>query len=99
MMRRCLHCHQHFTPADLSKDVSKKIEADRRSSGLEGFLFRCYVCPACGQENLFVDLHPLDGETPDDFRSRRHALETTIRQSPKAGVQVTLTEKWAGLAH
>jgi hypothetical protein len=95
MMRACLHCHQPFTASDLSKFVSKEIEAERKSYGVQGILFRCYVCTACGQENLFVDLHPLEGETPDEFRRRRDDLETTLRQEPPAGVQVAVMEKVA----
>jgi hypothetical protein len=93
MMRECLTCHRPFTPSDLSKDVSKEIEAERKSWGLQGFLFRCYVCPACGQENLFLDIHPLEGESAAEFGHRKDELEATIRQSSPVGVQVALIEK------
>jgi hypothetical protein len=96
MMRSCLHCHQPFTSADLSKHVSKEIEAERKSHGVHGILFRCYVCTACGQENLFVDIHSLEGETPAELRRRRDELATTIGQAHTAGVCVAVMEKYAG---
>ena len=93
MMRECLHCHQRFAPGDLSREVSKEIEAERKSCGLGGILFRCYECTHCGRENLFVDVHPLQGESPNAFKRRRSELERAIRQSPREGVAVTLMEK------
>jgi hypothetical protein len=93
MTRECLQCHQRFTPHDLSKDISKKIEAERKSCGVEGILFRCYVCPSCGRENLFIDLHALEGESTRQYKERRHNLEITVKRSPKAGVRVGVTDK------
>lgn len=93
MMRECVHCHQKFLPVDLAKEVSKEIEHDRKAAGVQGVLFRCYMCSHCGQENLFVDLHPIPGETPEEFHCRRDDLEATIRQSPQAGVEVAVTVK------
>jgi hypothetical protein len=93
MIRECLYCRQRFTPSDLAKRVSRKIEAERKSSGLRGFLFRCYVCSRCGQENLFVEFHPLQGETTYDLNRRRDDLEATIKQSRQGGVLVTLVER------
>ena len=95
MMRECLHCAHAFTPSDLSKYVSKEIEAARKSSGVRGVLFRCYVCPVCGQESLFVDLHQLDGETVAQFKRRRAELERTIRQVPSMGAQIGVMERLA----
>ena len=92
-MRECLQCGHPFTASDLSRYVSKEIEAERKSSGVEGVLFRCYVCPECGQENLFLDVHHLDGETPAEFKHRRDELERTIRQVPPTGVQIGVMER------
>jgi hypothetical protein len=82
-----------LTGQDLAKCVSKYIESERKSWGVDGILFRCYVCPACGQESLFVDLHPLEGETPEAFRRRRDELEETIRQAPHGGVHIALVDR------
>lgn len=92
-MRECLNCHKPFSPVDLAKDVSKDIEAERKAQGVRGVLFRCYTCSHCGHENLFVDLHPLEGETSEEFKRRRDELEATIRQSAPSGVDVALIEK------
>jgi len=96
MIRECLNCHTPFGPADLSKDVSKDIEAERKAQGVQGVLFRCYTCSLCGHENLFVDLHPLEGEAPEDFKRRRDELQSTIRLSPQLEVDVALIEKRHG---
>jgi hypothetical protein len=93
MMRECLHCHRPFLPTDLDKDISREIEGNRKSSGISGILFRCYACSHCGKENLFVDLHPLDGETPDELKHRRDELDGLIRQSPQPGVRIALVER------
>ena len=93
MMRTCLSCLAAFTPSDLSKEVSKGIEAERKSQGVHGVLFRCYVCARCGHENLFVDLHSLEGESAEDFKRRRDALEATIRESAHPGVDIAMVEK------
>jgi hypothetical protein len=92
MIRECLNCHKPFSPADLSKDVSKGIESDRKAQGVQGVLFRCYACSHCDHENLFVDLHPLEGETQEDFKRRRDELEATIRLSPQSEVEVALID-------
>jgi hypothetical protein len=93
MMRQCLHCRQPLHPGDLAKDVSKEIEAKRKASGVSGILFRCYVCSHCGKENLFVDLHPLEEETLDEFKHRRDELEATIRQSLQPGLRIALVDR------
>jgi len=93
MMRECLSCHAPFTPADLAKDVSKGIETERKALGVQGVLFRCYLCSRCGHENLFVDLHPLPGESHEDFKRRRDELEATIREAPHPGVDVAMVQK------
>ena len=93
MKRACLHCKKRFTPSDLEKGVSKQIEAERKSCRLQGILFRCYVCSSCGQENLFVDLHPLKGETPEEFLLRSDELTSTVRLSRPLGVPVGVTAK------
>ena len=92
MIRECLNCHKPFSPADLSKDVSKGIESDRKAQGVQGVLFRCYACSHCDHENLFVNLHPLEGETQEDFKRRRDELEATIRLSPQSEVEVALID-------
>ena len=93
MMRECKHCHKLFTPRELCKDVSKEIESERKASGVDGVLFRCYTCAHCGVDNLFVDIHPLEGESDEAFRRRRQELEATVQQLHPAGTEVVLVER------
>ena len=90
MMRTCSHCGKAFTPQELSREDSKGLEAERKALGLEGVLFRYYTCSACGYADIFVDVHPLDGESEEDFRRRREELEATLQQLEGEGVKVVV---------
>ncbi len=93
MLRECTRCHRPFAAPDLAKEESKGMEAERKALGLQGVLFRYYTCPQCGQADIFIDLHALEGETPEAFRQRRDELEATVRQLHSDQVDVVLTEK------
>ena len=93
MQRHCTNCERAFTAKDLAREVSKGMEAERKALGLEGVLFRYYVCSACGHGDIFVDIHPLDGESGADFRRRRDELESAVRQLHGDGVEVVLVER------
>jgi hypothetical protein len=93
MQRRCGHCGRTLTPADFSKEQSRGMEAERKALGLEGVLFRYYVCPACQHADIFVDLHPLPGEDDQAFRRRKEELEEAVRQLPTEGVEVVLVPR------
>jgi hypothetical protein len=56
------------------------MEADRKAAGLEGVRFLHYHCPACEMDDFFVDILPLEGETPEEYSTRRDALEAAVRQ-------------------
>jgi hypothetical protein len=88
MMRVCSHCGKEFTPKELSREDSKGLEAARKAQGLEGVLFRLYVCSACHQADIFVDVFPLEGELDEDVRRRREELEGTIQQLQGEGIEV-----------
>ena len=90
MMRTCSHCGKVFTPKELSREDSKGLEAERKTLGLEGILFRYYTCSACGQADIFVDILRLAGELEEDFRRRREELEATIQQLQGDGVKVVV---------
>jgi hypothetical protein len=83
-------------PQDLAREESRGMEAERKGLGLEGVLFRYYGCPACGGADIFVDVRPLPGEAPDDFRRRRADLEATVQQLHAEWVDVVLTPKPVG---
>ena len=93
MIRQCTSCHKPFTPQELAREESKGMEAERKALGLQGILFRYYTCSRCGQADIFVDLHPLPGETDEDFRKRRGELEATVRQLQADRVDVVVVKK------
>jgi hypothetical protein len=80
MKRECTRCRRPFAPADLAREESKNMEADRKAAGLEGVRFVYYHCPGCGTDDIFVDILPLEGEAEDDFRRRRDEMEAVVRQ-------------------
>ena len=47
MRRQCGACGRDLEPADLVRDESRNMEADRKAAGLEGVRFLYYQCP-CG---------------------------------------------------
>jgi hypothetical protein len=93
MHRRCTNCRRLFTGKDLAKQATRGMEEERKSLGLEGVAFRSYDCPACGQADIFVDVHPLPDEAPADFLERRRALEEAVRGLHAEHVEVVLTAR------
>jgi hypothetical protein len=93
MQRECVSCHRPFTPADLARQESKGMEAERKALGLEGVRFLYYNCPACGDADIFVDVRPLAGETANEFHRRRAGLEDAVRQLHAEKVEVVITNR------
>jgi hypothetical protein len=95
VVRKCSRCQKEFTPQELAREESKGMEAERKALGLEGVLFRYYVCSACNTADIFVDVLPLAGESDEAYRKRRNELEATVRglQSKAEGVEVVLVDK------
>jgi hypothetical protein len=93
MQRKCSRCQKEFTPAELSREESRGMEAERKALGLQGVLFRYYACSACGTADIFVDLHPLPGEADEAFRQRRNEMEATVKQLHGDGVDVVIAER------
>jgi hypothetical protein len=96
MIRHCSGCGKAYTPAELSREESKGMEAERKALGLGGVLFRYYHCSACGHDDIFLDIHPLPGESDADFQRRRGELEATVRQIHAEGVGISLVERRSG---
>jgi hypothetical protein len=80
MLRECTQCRRAFTPPDLARDESRNMEAERKAAGLEGVRFLYYRCPACGMNDIFVDILPRQDESDEDFRRRRDEMEDVVRQ-------------------
>jgi hypothetical protein len=69
------------------------MEAERKALGLQGVRFLYYTCSKCRYNDIFVDIHPLAGEAPDEFKIRRDALEATVRELHGDRVDVVVVEK------
>jgi hypothetical protein len=93
MTRKCSHCGKDFVPQELARQESKEMEAERKAQGLEGLLFRCYSCSACGYLDIFVDVHPLAGESEEAFCLRKEELEDTVRRLSGEGVEAVLVTR------
>src|SRR5262249_9081691 len=96
MQRACTRCSHPFTPGDLVRPYSKDMEAKRREAGLAGLRFLYYRCPDCGIGDIFVDVLPIDGESPDQFYRRRVDMEAVVRRLRDEGgdsmVEAVVTE-------
>jgi hypothetical protein len=73
------------------------MEADREALGLHGVRFSYYACSACGTVNLFMEVHPVEGETYEEFRQRRDDLRGAVRQLDGDGVEVAFIERASSL--
>ena len=90
MQRTCTRCRRQFAPADLSREDSKHMEAQRKTAGLEGVRFVYYHCPACGMNDIFVDILPLETELAEDYEARRDAMEEVVRGLHADGVDAVV---------
>jgi hypothetical protein len=79
MHRECPRCHRRFRTTDLAREESQNMETERTAAGLEGVRFLYYHCPACGADNIFVDILPRDGEPEGEFDARRAEMEAVVR--------------------
>jgi hypothetical protein len=65
--------------------------AERKAAGLEGVRFLYYHCPACGTDDIFVDILPLEAEAAGDFEARRADMEKIVRALHADGVAAVVT--------
>ena len=86
MQRECTHCRRPFTPADMSREETQNMEAQRKDSGLEGVRFLYFHCPTCQKDDIFVAILPLDTEFAEDYEARREAMEKVVRGLHADGV-------------
>jgi hypothetical protein len=80
MKRECTGCARPFTRDDLAREETQGMEAERKQAGLEGIRFLYCRCPACGMDDIFVDVLPQPGESPEGFRARRDEMESVVRR-------------------
>ena len=50
-------------------------------------------CPECDFADIFVDIHSLPGEQPEDFANRRRELEDAVKQIPVENCEVIVCER------
>jgi hypothetical protein len=93
MNRQCSHCGRTFTRDDFFREESKNLEADRKAARLQGVHFFDYRCPACGNEDIFLDVVRLDGETAEGFEARKAELEATARRVRADRMGVVIVER------
>jgi hypothetical protein len=90
MARPCIRCARPFTPADVSREETDNLEAGRTEHGLEGVTFVYCHCPACGMDDIFVDIFPLETEFAEDYQARRAAMEAMVRGLHAEGVEAVV---------
>jgi hypothetical protein len=93
MNRVCSRCRRVFTRDDFVSEESRNLEADRKAARLQGVHFFDYRCPACGNEDLFLDVVRLDGESDEQFESRKAELEATARRVRTEQMQVVVVTR------
>ena len=93
MIRECSHCRRPYTAQDFVKEESKGMESERRALGLEGVRFLYYVCRGCRHADIFVDVHPLEGESDTHYRARRDELEAAVREMHGEEIGITFSER------
>jgi hypothetical protein len=79
MQRDCTRCRRPFALADLSREDTQNLEAQRKAAGLEGVKFVYFHCPGCGMDDIFVAILPLETEFAEDYQARREAMEKVVR--------------------
>jgi hypothetical protein len=79
MSRDCTRCRRPFALTDLSREETQNLEAQRKATGLEGVKFLYFHCPACGMDDIFVAVLPLETEFAEDYEARRAAMERVVR--------------------
>lgn len=79
MTRDCTRCCRPFDLADLSREDSANLEAERKAHGLEGVKFLYFRCPSCGMDDIFVAVVPRATEFAEDYEARRAAMEVVVR--------------------
>jgi len=80
MSRECTRCGRLFELADLSREETENFESQRKAVGLEGVKFLYFHCTACGMDDIFVAIVPLETEFVEDYEARRDAMEKVVRR-------------------
>jgi hypothetical protein len=79
MKRHCTRCDRPFAPHDLAREESRGMESGRKEAGLVGVRFLYYRCHECGTEDIFIDVLPREGESPEAYAERHAAMLAAAR--------------------
>jgi len=90
MHRECTRCKRPFVPADLRRDESRNMLAERKAARLDGVRFLYYHCSECGMNDIFVDIVPRESESAEDYEARRDTMETVVRGLHADGVDAVV---------
>ena len=90
MSRECTHCSRPFARDDMRREESQNMEVQRKAAGLEGVRFLYFHCPACGMDDIFVAILPLETEFVEDFEARRDVMEKVVRALHADGVEAVV---------
>ena len=90
MPRDCTRCHRPFGLTDMSREETENLEAQRKANGLEGVKFVYFHCSACGMDDIFVAILPLETEFAEDYEARREAMEKVVRGLHAESVKATV---------
>jgi DNA polymerase II small subunit/DNA polymerase delta subunit B len=90
MHRECTRCKRPFAPADLRRDESRNMLAQRKAARLDGVRFLYYHCSECGMNDIFVDIVPRESESAEDYEARRDTMETVVRGIHADGVDAVV---------
>jgi hypothetical protein len=93
MNRQCSRCRRTFTRKDFIREESRNLEADRKQARLDGVHCFDYRCPACGKEDVFLDVVRLDGESGEAFNARKAELEATAGRIRAERLGVVVVER------
>jgi hypothetical protein len=55
------------------------MESERKEAGLLGVRFLYYRCQNCGTEDIFIDVLPREGESPEEYAARYTAMLQVAR--------------------
>jgi len=74
----------------MSREETENLEAQRKANGLEGVKFVYFHCSACGMDDIFVAILPLETEFAEDYEARREAMEKVVRGLHAESVKATV---------
>jgi len=90
MHRECTRCKRPFVPADLRREESKNMLAERKAAGLDGVRFLYYHCSECEMNDIFVDIVPREAESEEEYQARQDTMESVVRGLHADGVDAVV---------